>query len=313
VTSSATKAANLALLFGQSGAEEFLARHWPDHPYLAHGPIERLNGIFPSGVDELLQVPCSGMMAFSSSKDGSTENLVVNHDQALPLYRSGLTLYCHDMRSPDFGALASAINEQLGLCGGRTRISAFASSRGMGVATHYDVNDNIVVQVRGTKRWRLATEPSALNPTVGYRVDRPAGVVQSLEAGGQLPARLPDNHTVFDLRPGSAAFVPRGFLHRCETVDEESLHFNVQTAMLTMGDLIAYAFLRKLKPSAPELRARLTHAFERGALKPDFRERLLAEYRCLGDRLSPAALDIDEESIRGFLQFADPRSMFGND
>jgi hypothetical protein len=57
------------------------------------------------------------------------------------LYRSGFTLYFHDLRTPAFEPLSSAINERLGLCGGRTRVSAFASSRGLGVATHNDVND----------------------------------------------------------------------------------------------------------------------------------------------------------------------------
>ncbi len=271
-------------LLGDLGEEEFVAQHWPDRFYLVHGPAGRLQDVFPATLDALLQLPCSGMNAFMSLDDGATEGMQVGPGQVMPLYRAGFTLYFHDLRSPAFEPLVSAMERRLGLNGGRTRISAFASLRGRGVATHYDVNDNFVIQLRGRKRWRLATSRSADNPTVGYRVDRAPTLVHEMEAGGRLPTELPDDHLTFDLEPGSVAFVPRGYLHQCETVDDESLHLNVQTSMLTISDLIAYVFKAKLCPSAPELRARMCGGFRDGHLSESAQQALRAEFQRLGER-----------------------------
>jgi 50S ribosomal protein L16 3-hydroxylase len=302
---------NLAVLFGEREQADFLASYWPSRFYLTHGPEERLKGVFPCVVDDLLQLQCSSLRALNPLPSGVTEGFHANYNQALPLYRSGMTLYFHDLQSPAFQLLASAVDAWLGLCGGLTRISAFASSRGIGVATHYDLNDNFVVQVKGTKRWRLATNPSVVNPSFSYRLDQPASDVHVMEAGGPLPDKLPDDHVVFDLKPGSVAYVPRGCLHQCETVDEESLHFNVQTAMLTMSDLMVYALVRMVRPQAPELRARLHHAFEQGALSGSLQESLRAELSRLEATLRGVDLAIAEDAIQRFVRSADRESLLG--
>jgi 50S ribosomal protein L16 3-hydroxylase len=281
---------------------DFVTHYWPDRFYLTHGPVERLRCVFPLGLDEILALPCSGINAFIPLDNGVTESLYVGHGQVLQLYRAGFTLYFHDLRSPAFEPFVSAIEERLGLCGGRTRVSAFASSRGSGVATHYDINDNFVIQLNGRKRWRLARNRSAVNPTVGYRVDRSPTPIQLMEADGHLPSRLPDEHTVFDMQPGSVAYVPRGYLHQCETLDEASLHVNVQTAMLTMSDLMAYVFTSKLSPAAPELRVRLSHAFHQGKLSDSIQENLRAEFRRLGEQIREVDLVICESALKTFLQ-----------
>lgn len=67
---------------------------------------------------------------------------------------------------------------------------------------HYDDNDIIVVQLAGTKRWFVSTDPPGLH-----------NVWKDAAAG---PTVMP-NHRTVDLSPGDLTYVPRGTPHSVES------------------------------------------------------------------------------------------------
>jgi bifunctional lysine-specific demethylase and histidyl-hydroxylase MINA len=109
--------------------------------------------------------------------------------------------------------------------------SAFWSRGGMRAPVHFDDHDLIVVQLRGTKRWYVSSQPSALNNTW-------KGVPEgALELG--------PHHTI-DIRPGDLMYFPRGTLHTVDTLqatdaDSESLHLSIGFTPLTVRDAVIAA------------------------------------------------------------------------
>jgi ribosomal protein L16 Arg81 hydroxylase len=81
-----------------------------------------------------------------------------------------------------------------------------------GLATHYDTHDVFVLQIAGTKHWRLFEETVHL-PLEGQRM-RPRTEPQT-------------DPTEFDLLAGDPLYLPRGFAHDAVAVDSMSLHLTV--------------------------------------------------------------------------------------
>jgi ribosomal protein L16 Arg81 hydroxylase len=77
---------------------------------------------------------------------------------------------------------------------------------------HYDPEDLIILQVEGTKRWRIFG-PAVSNPVVG------------------MPKQMPpaENAPILDevLQPGDLLFVPGGNWHHCENGPGRSLHLGI--------------------------------------------------------------------------------------
>jgi len=94
---------------------------------------------------------------------------------------------------------------------------------------HYDRQDIIVLQLEGSKRWRLYGPP----------VDHPIGATP--------PQPLPQSAPYFDevLRPGDFLFLPGGFWHHCENGPERSLHYTIMMEPPT-GYKAMKAFLPRL-------------------------------------------------------------------
>jgi 50S ribosomal protein L16 3-hydroxylase len=106
------------------------------------------------------------------------------------------------------------------------RCLVYATPAGRGTAPHFDHNVNFVIQLHGTKAWRLAPNTNVVRPmtrhTMGQSVD------PELETYARLPMpdAMPADHTEVVLEPGSFLFVPRGTWHSTRaTTDALSLNF----------------------------------------------------------------------------------------
>lgn len=100
------------------------------------------------------------------------------------------------------------------------------ASRGLDV--HFDYHDVLVVQLAGTKRWR-----------VWDRLDRTQTPVRG---GPQLELPSPDELGAPSLdrvlRPGDCVHIPRGCPHSPETVDDESSHLTIGIMSFTRQRLV---------------------------------------------------------------------------
>lgn len=102
-----------------------------------------------------------------------------------------------------------------------------------------------IYQISGRKHWRIY-EPTVRNP----------------EKGKALVGAIQPGPPVMDLtvEPGDLLYVPRGFPHHTESLDELSVHLTVSIVPLSWQDLMVDAFRRTLSSDA-DFRAALPLRF----------------------------------------------------
>ena len=101
----------------------------------------------------------------------------------------------------------------------------FWSKEGAKAITHYDNEDNIVIQLSGRKRWYVSSEPPLL-PNDWERV-------------GEAPPGL-GQHKVYDVEPGDLLYIPRGTPHTVDSTSE-SLHVAILFRPVTLRDAVIAA------------------------------------------------------------------------
>jgi ribosomal protein L16 Arg81 hydroxylase len=96
-----------------------------------------------------------------------------------------------------------------------------------GFAPHYDTHDVLVLQIAGSKHWRIYGSPIPFP-------DRslPSNSVR-VEIGQPLHE--------FDLHPGDLIYMPRGYIHEGLTSASESLHITVGIPTFTWFDVFSEA------------------------------------------------------------------------
>jgi hypothetical protein len=105
------------------------------------------------------------------------------------------------------------------------KASLFWSAQGARAPIHYDDNDNIVIQLIGTKEWYVSnTRPSLHNPWRDI---------------AEMPASL-GNHRTICLSPGSLLYVPRGVSHTVYSKDE-SMHLALTFTPVTLREAVIAA------------------------------------------------------------------------
>jgi ribosomal protein L16 Arg81 hydroxylase len=150
-----------------------------------------------------------------------------------------------------------------------------------GFTPHYDTHDVFVLQIAGSKRWRLFEPPIALPHR--SQPFTPVGYV------------LPPPILELDLKSGDLLYLPRGYVHAAETLGGHSAHVTIGMTVYTWADLIS-----ELAASAKDiagLRAALPPGF---ATRDDLKSALAEELAECMEQLRQHA-DC-ERLIEGFLQ-----------
>jgi 50S ribosomal protein L16 3-hydroxylase len=279
---------------------EFVQRYWPDKLCVVHGDPKRFKSVFSDRIDDVIAMNYAYLRAYYSNGTADRGSITIPSNQAHAMHAAGMTIYFHSVSGRRFAGVIDTVSRQLGLLRRMTRVSCFASRRSIGIPMHYDLNDNIVIQVRGSKKWRIAVNDSVKFPTEGFTLGRPRNNVHLAEAPRGFPDRFPDEHEIVELRPGSVMFVPRGYWHDCETTDHESIHFNIQLGLPTWKDLLAFGAKQALDASTVEMREGVAHAFSQGVLAPEHRQELLAMIARWAGQLSEDALAFKESEFDEF-------------
>ena len=110
------------------------------------------------------------------------------------------------------------------------QINAYITpSESRGFSAHYDVHDVFVLQVAGTKRWRVHA-PVVVDPLDSQNWERWRADV----------AARADEAPVLDcvLAPGDALYLPRGTIHAAEAQGETSIHLTVGIHPITRYQLV---------------------------------------------------------------------------
>lgn len=166
-----------------------------------------------------------------------------------------------DPHVPILKTLCASIRE---LTGETIKAGAIATTGdGGALRYHYDEDDLFIVQLEGSKRWRIHGPPVA-NPVAGMDA-KPA----------------PRDEPVFDeiLRPGDTLFLPAGYWHQCSNERELSLHLGIFFKPVTTYYAVK-ALLAKLIENETFRRplSRSESAADRAALEAEIRARLIDEF-----------------------------------
>ena len=150
-----------------------------------------------------------------------------------------------------------------------------------GFTPHYDTHEVFVLQIAGTKRWRVF-EPAQPLP---HR-SQPFSPV-----GFALPPPLLE----LELKPGDLLYLPRGYVHAAHTSHGHSAHITIGITVYTWVELIA-ELANAARDIAP-LRAALPPGFiTRGEHKQTLQQKLIESLDLLRDNIN------GERLVEGFLQ-----------
>lgn len=159
---------------------------------------------------------------------------------------------------PALETLCAAIRERTA----ETIVAGAIATTGDGGALryHYDEDDLFIVQLEGSKRWRI------YGPPVAYPV------------AGMAANPAPTSEPVFDdvLKPGDTLFLPAGYWHQCSNERDLSLHLGIFFKPIT-----TYNAVKSLLPELIEEEtfrlplSRSESAADRTALEAEIRSRLI--------------------------------------
>ena len=246
------------------GRDEFAADYWGHQPLLS--PAARLPRDFsdlltPAMVDEIiaergLRTPFIRMAREGTLVDracftrtggfGALMPDQVDPDGVLTEFAAGATIVLqglHRLWPPIIDFVRGMTSD----IGHPVQTNAYITPpANRGFDPHYDVHDVFVLQVSGTKRWRVH-EPVHHHPLP----DQPW--TDHREAIAERAKDEPVIDTV--LEPGDCLYLPRGWVHSAEAQGDTSIHLTVGVAPLTGYD-VATAVIQALA-SEEELRASL--------------------------------------------------------
>jgi 50S ribosomal protein L16 3-hydroxylase len=244
----------LEQLFAPHAAADFLTQHWPARPLVSHGQLSRLGELaqLPAlqSLEALLHAYRSPVMVALPDRRDEHSVIRVEAQAALALYQSGMALILDsaERHLPLLEQWLHTLALELGLARNAVaRTILYASPPGGGNSPHFDANANIVVQLRGTKRWTLAPNLHVPCPTDRWAMNMGP---PSPELAGYLEAPLPEQlpeegAEVVALEPGSVLFVPRGYWHATEA-SEDTLALNFTYSQPTWADVVCAALRQQL-------------------------------------------------------------------
>ncbi len=234
-------------------ADAFARDVWSRGPLLSPagalgGSVEAFNDLFSlAAADELLsrrglrtpfiRIARNGELVGEGryTRSGGTGALIADQvadDQVLTLFADGHTVVLQGLHRlwPSLIEFAGALVHDLGH---PVQINAYItppSSRGF--SAHYDVHDVFVLQVAGTKRWRIHEPvhplPLRSEPWTDFRA-----AVESRALETPLIDEV--------LRPGDALYLPRGFLHSADALGATSCHLTVGVHPVTRQAVVEAA------------------------------------------------------------------------
>src|SRR6266496_3804405 len=232
----------LGALVAPHSAVEFLRDYWPDKPFAAHGDPARLPPFLRApeleSVEALSRI-YRGNLRFTSGRRYQ-KMLAIDQVHAASLYRMGLTVQFEDI-APFVAATASdlrLLEAELGVARGSARASVFSSPLADGLSVHFDAQDLFSIQLKGTKRFRIAPVRELRYPygTQFVPDTEPFDFLYPQVAGG-FPDPAGAEFTTVDMEPGSVLFVPRGTWHATES-GGDSLSVSIGLYLSSAADAV---------------------------------------------------------------------------
>lgn len=236
----------LASLVHPLSPQEFITEKWPGTFHHFSGEASRLAELIDQpelrDIESLVHCPLRGSIRADYTRERRSSETDISPERALELYRAACTIYLSRLATDPIRRWSRALDDAFGLIPGTTQVNAFASTAGTGLSWHWDPQEVFIVQVRGCKRWHVAPNDYIAWPTTSGQ----AGAENRAEIRYQLrdpEARVesPAQWSTIDLEPGSVLFMPRGYWHTTENIDE-SIHLVLQMKTPCWRDVFEFLF-----------------------------------------------------------------------
>jgi len=233
---------NFAALLAPVGPETFLEQYWECQPLHVHRPDHDFYEALLTRREVDLAISSGGLRypAIQLAKDGGflppevfTRTIRSGNDlfTGIPIldrvhteYRSGATISLpgfHRAWKP-LGALAAAIEDDFGH---PVHTNVYITpGNSTGFSPHYDTHEVFVLQIAGSKHWRIHEPPLKL-PHRGHPFD-PRSQTSTAP------------HFEVDLNPGDLLYLPRGFVHTTTTAESFSVHVTLGITVYTWVELL---------------------------------------------------------------------------
>jgi bifunctional lysine-specific demethylase and histidyl-hydroxylase NO66 len=228
------------------GEEPFFAAHWDRAPLLLEGAPDRFTALYSvrqleSQLTETdihypqLQLALGGRLlpvtSFTMRRllSGHADDRLVDVPAVYRLWKDGATIILQSLQTntPGLIGFLHGLEEDLGH---RLMANAYLTPPdSQGFSAHYDTHDVFILQVEGTKHWRIWQQPIPRKPLKdehpGERVE-PVGPV--FFAGC--------------LKPGSLVYIPRGHYHEARSDRDTSLHLSIGVPVYRKLDVVRHIF-----------------------------------------------------------------------
>jgi 50S ribosomal protein L16 3-hydroxylase len=224
---------SLEALIAPRAKSDFIQCYESNTPFIVHGlhkTIQELTELpFLKSIDDLLNSWPKQVEVHLPKISDEASAIQATTDDARKMFENGMGLLFNDANniSPVLTEWLETLRRNMGLSAltyGRNLI--YATKSGKGTAPHFDQNMNFVIQVHGTKRWRVAPNANVKNPMTRHTMGLPLDAELDGYALLPMPTELPSDAIDFILEPGSMLFVPRGSWHCTEAItDALSLNF----------------------------------------------------------------------------------------
>lgn len=244
---------SLAALIHPHAPAALLASLRADQPFVVHdlaAIAETLTQALPGlrSLTTLLDAWPNPVQVHLPEVADEASSIDVSPAHARKLFATGMGLLFNDVhtRSPPLTRWLAAIARDLGLSAlTQGRCLVYATAAGKGTAPHFDQNLNFVLQLHGTKEWRLAPNHHVERPLTRHTIGQPIDPELATYTRAPMPAQMPADPRSIVLRPGSLLFVPRGMWH-ATTAETDALSLNFTYTAPTWLDLLSAALRSRL-------------------------------------------------------------------
>ena len=262
---------SLSTLVAPTTDEDFRALYWERQPLIIHreNPDYYDNLFTLQEFDEAIlrssdyvKMANAATNKFAAYKGAMTEGL----EAALGDMRAGGTIVLDQLhnREPKLSRLCRVLASELGH---RFQTNLYLTpSNGKGFSPHWDNHDVFILQVVGSKHWKIEQR----------RRTYPAKDEPMDDKGRELRGDL---HS-FTIEQGDVVYIPRGFVHAAECGAEPSLHITLGVVGEHWDDLV-YVAVRAAILQNEQLRHTLPLGFNRSP--DDLVNRLKGVFRELAD------------------------------
>ena len=276
----------LAALIHPESPSSFFEAYESNSPFVVHNLNETISELqalpFLQSLEALINVWPKDIQAHLPDVRDEASSIDTTTKDALKLFENGMGLLFNHAQSisPVLEKWLYELRLDLGLSALTiARCLVYATPANTGTAAHFDQNINFVLQISGNKKWWIAQNESVINPMTRHTMGLPIDPELGSYAEAEMPTKMPEDATLFELKAGSLLFVPRGSWH-CTHAESDALSLNFTFTAPTWIDLFTAALRGRLAQS-PEWRetANGVADFEKLSSAQEKFDHLLAELK----------------------------------